>query len=207
MLSCSLLHSDTAVVSKSPLSPRHDSTDQDCDHAFLPQVHLRDTGRNIVNSPPLHGREVLIGSMELKMKELMEDIKGQDTQKVYTSYPFPFLSHGQQFQLHFYPNNADSSHCILHLIMLHPPSHPSPSHLSAQVCIYEGGLENVPADALPSSPIHKTTKMVDHSPTPSQADAHSMTPFPNLLSHRELAQIQHDTLVIKAVLEHRITNS
>ena len=204
-----LLHSDTALASSTCSSTTQPLTNQNVDHALPLQAHA---GQNIVHSPPPRGREVLIGSMELKMEEVMKDIEDRDINKVYTSYPFPFVSQSQHFQLHFYPNNKECTHCVLHLMMLRPssplsPSHPSLSRLSAQVCVYEGGIKDVPAEALPNSPLRTSTKMMDHMATPTQDDAQYMAVFPNLLSHRELAEVRHNTLVIKAVLEHTIASS
>ena len=72
-----------------------------------------------IQSPPPKGRETLLGSMEVKRNDLLKDLQKRNMKKRYASYPFPFYSHGHQFQLLLYPSTLQSSaHCTLYLVML-----------------------------------------------------------------------------------------
>ena len=89
-----------------------------------------------IQSPPPKGREILIGSMEVKCTDLLKDLQRRNMKQRYTSYPFPFYSHGHQFQLLLYPSTLQSSaHCTLYLVMLkHRNS--IVSHLRGKVSIF-----------------------------------------------------------------------
>ena len=124
-----------------------------------------------VLSPPPQGRETVIGSMELNATDLKKGWEEGAATKIYKSYPFPYHSVGQQYQMVLTPHATTSDfHYNLRLVMAGLPSDcsPLPSHISAQVCMYEVDYDNFPCDStsdMLSSPINTLTQEISTQPT------------------------------------------
>lgn len=123
-----------------------------------------------VLSPPPQGRETVIGSMELNATDLKKGLEEGVATRVYKSYPFPYLSVGQQYQMVVTPHaTASDLHYNLRLVMAGLPSNcsPLPSHISAQVCVYEVDNEDpcISTSAMLSSPINTFSQEISIQPT------------------------------------------
>ena len=99
-----------------------------CDDSVI-TIHKQSHFTNIVYSPPPSGKEILVGEMEISVKELLKDVQRKVLRRVYMSNAFPSLGHGLQFQLHLYPNSYRSSCCSVYLVVLgwtQPERYPLP---------------------------------------------------------------------------------
>ena len=156
---------------------------------------------------PPSNREVIIGSMEVNIADLKQDLEAGKN-KFYQSYPFPSFEPHFQIQLSF----GDSTDYAVHLLVK-PSLTSSPSQMSVRVCVYEGD-QDVPVHTIPSSLIYTSTREIDYPSTPlttlslttreSIGYTQHLTKFPRILDVNELMKITSRTLIIKAFLEYNV---